>query len=149
MAGAITTGRKKRRLAAEINVVPYIDVMLVLLIIFMVTAPIITATVDVDLPQTDSTNQAEIDEEPIQLTIKRDGSMYMDVGAKRYDQALSDQEVLDIVSAVVANKPNASFNIYADRNVVFDAALNAMNLLREAGVESASFASDPKDNSAP
>jgi biopolymer transport protein TolR len=143
MAGGITSGRSKRRLAAEINVVPYIDVMLVLLIIFMVTAPLIKSGVDVDLPQTDSTSEAPVDEEPILLTIDKNGAMYMDVGAKQYDEPLSEQEVLDIASAVVSNKPGASFYIEADRSVAFESALQAMTLLRAAGVESASFASIP------
>ena len=146
MAGGIQTGRGKRRLAAEINVVPYIDVMLVLLIIFMVTAPLIKSGVDVDLPRTDSNAEAPVDEEPILLTIDKQGLMYMDVGAKQYDEALSEEEVTDIVAAVLANKPDAQFYIEADRAVAFESALKAMTLLREAGVESASFASIPDDN---
>lgn len=147
MAGGLNSRRGTRRLAAEINVVPYIDVMLVLLIIFMVTAPLIKSGVDVDLPQTDSTSEAPVDEEPILLTIDRDGRMYMDVGARQYDEPLSEEEVRDIAAAVVANRADASFYIEADRAVAFESALRAMTLLRQAGVESASFASIPSEKS--
>ena len=75
--------RSKRRLASEINVVPYIDVMLVLLIIFMVTAPLMTSGVDVELPETSNTeSSAQTNEEPVVLTVDRNGLMYLDVGAK-------------------------------------------------------------------
>lgn len=146
MAGGITPGRNKRRLAAEINVVPYIDVMLVLLIIFMVTAPLITSGVDVDLPQIESSNSTPPDEEPVVVSIDKNGLMYMDVGAKQYDEPLSPDEILALTQTVLANKPNASFYIKADKAVAFESALRAMTLLREAGVESASFASIPDSN---
>lgn len=146
MAGGLNSGRAKRRLASEINVVPYIDVMLVLLIIFMVTAPLIKSGVDVDLPQTDSTSNAPVEEEPVLLTIDSQGRMYMDVGAKQYNEPLTEDEVLDIATAVVANRADASFYIEADRAVAFESALRAMTLLRQAGVESASFASIPEES---
>ncbi len=146
MAGGLNQGNK-RRLAAEINVVPYIDVMLVLLIIFMVTAPLITSGVDVDLPQIESSSTTPPDEEPVVLSIDRKGLMYMDVGAKQYDEPLSEAEVLEVTAAVIANRSEATFYIKADRAVPFEYALRAMTLLREAGVETASFASIPESKS--
>ncbi len=146
MAGGLNQG-SKRRLAAEINVVPYIDVMLVLLIIFMVTAPLITSGVDVDLPQIESSSTTPPDEEPVVLSIDRKGLMYMDVGAKQYDEPLNEAEVLEVTAAVISNRPESTFYIKADRAVPFEYALRAMTLLREAGVETASFASIPESKS--
>ena len=85
-------GGKKRRLNAEMNVVPYIDVMLVLLIIFMVTAPLLTQGIDVELPEADAANITQ-GEEPITLSVSRDGQLFLNVGENR-SAALSDDEVV-------------------------------------------------------
>ncbi len=138
--------RSKRRLASEINVVPYIDVMLVLLIIFMVTAPLMTSGVEVELPETDnSESSAQTDEEPVVLTVDKNGLMYLDVGAKQYDEPLSEEEIVDISSKVVGNSPDKSFYVRADKNVAFGPVLRAMDLLKQAGASKASFASMPED----
>jgi len=76
---------KKRKLVAEINVVPYIDVMLVLLIVFMVTAPMLMQGVKVELPQAPS-KPLEDKDEPILISVKADGSYYMDLGADARQQ---------------------------------------------------------------
>lgn len=138
--------RSKRRLASEINVVPYIDVMLVLLIIFMVTAPLMTSGVEVELPETDNTqSNQQTDEEPVVLTVDKNGLMYLDVGAKQYDEPLEDAEIIEISSRVVAGSPDKSFYVRADKNVPFGPVLRAMDLLKQAGATKASFASMPQD----
>lgn len=138
--------RTKRRLASEINVVPYIDVMLVLLIIFMVTAPLMTSGVEVDLPETDnSTASVQSDEEPVVLTVDKNGLMYMDVGAKHYDEPMDEDEVIATASRVAQSNPDKTFYVRADRNVPFGPVLRAMDLLKQAGATRASFASMPED----
>ncbi len=142
--------RSKRRLASEINVVPYIDVMLVLLIIFMVTAPLMTSGIDVDLPETDNTEASmQTDEEPVVLTVDKNGLMYLDVGAKHYDEPLAEDEIIATASKVVENNPDKSFYVRADRNVPFGPVLRAMDLLKQAGANKASFASMPEDVAQP
>lgn len=137
--------RSKRRLAAEINVVPYIDVMLVLLIIFMVTAPLMTSGVEVELPTTDNTeSSAQTDEEPVVLTVDKNGLMYLDVGAQQYDEPLEDAEIIEIASKVVEASPDKSFYVRADKNVPFGPVLRAMDMLKQAGAAKASFASMPE-----
>lgn len=138
--------RSKRRLASEINVVPYIDVMLVLLIIFMVTAPLMTSGVEVELPETSNTESSgQTDDEPVVVTVDKNGLMYMDVGAKHYDEPLEQEEIIDIASKVVESNPDKSFYVRADKDVAFGPILQAMDMLKQAGAVKASFASMPED----
>jgi len=73
--------RQRRKLNAEINVVPYIDVMLVLLVIFMVTAPLLMQGVEVDLPEASAKPVVSADQEPLIISIKQDGSLYLNLAA--------------------------------------------------------------------
>jgi biopolymer transport protein TolR len=130
---------RKRKPIAEINVVPYIDVMLVLLIIFMVTAPLLTEGVKIDLPQTDA-NPVESNPEapePFILTVDKDGQMYIDELAK------SDQEVLTYAAALYRQKPATDFLVRGDKMALYDDVLNAMVLLKTAGVETVSLITEP------
>ena len=130
---------RKRKPISEINVVPYIDVMLVLLIIFMVTAPLITEGVKVDLPQTDS-NAVDFNPEspePFILTVDADGVLYID------DQKKSAQEVLIASTALYRLKPKTSFLVRGDRQAIYDDVLQAMVLLKSAGVETVSLVTSP------
>jgi biopolymer transport protein TolR len=130
---------RKRKPIAEINVVPYIDVMLVLLIIFMVTAPLLTEGVKVDLPKTDA-NPVESNPEspePFILTVDKDGQMYIDEKAK------SDQEVLMYARALYRQKPATDFLVRGDKMALYDDVLNAMVVLKAAGVETVSLVTEP------
>ncbi len=131
---------RKRKPIAEINVVPYIDVMLVLLIIFMVTAPLLTEGVKVDLPQTDA-NTVDFNPEapePFILTIDAEGQLYIDDAKKTTD------EVLVYATALYRQKPKTDFLVRGDKNTVYDNVLQAMVLLKKAGIETVSLVTDPQ-----
>lgn len=131
---------RKRKPIAEINVVPYIDVMLVLLIIFMVTAPLLTEGVKIDLPQTDA-NTVDFNPEapePFILTVDADGQLYID------DAQKTPQQVLVYATALFRQKPNTDFLVRGDKNTVYDNVLQAMVLLKEAGIETVSLITEPK-----
>jgi biopolymer transport protein TolR len=130
---------RKRKPIAEINVVPYIDVMLVLLIIFMVTAPLLTEGVKIDLPQTDG-NPVEANPEapePVILTVDADGQLYID------EQAKTPEEVLRYARAVFSLKPQTDFLVRGAKQAIYDDIIKAMVLLKQAGVETVSLVTEP------
>lgn len=130
---------RKRKPIAEINVVPYIDVMLVLLIIFMVTAPLLTEGVKIDLPQTPASaiKFNEESPEPFILTVDADGQLFID------DQAKTSQEVLIYAKALHGLKPNTDFLVRGDKKAVYDDVLQAMVVLKNAGIETVSLVTEP------
>ncbi len=132
--------RGKRRLNSEINVVPYIDVMLVLLVIFMVTAPLLTQGIDVELPQT-SAQPLPSEEEPITLYVDARGRYYLDIGTSR-DKPIDDDEVVQRVSAVLNNKPQTMVLLRADKAVPYERVANGMSLLQAAGASKIGFVTD-------
>ncbi|RZV48812.1 MAG: ExbD/TolR family protein, partial [Pseudomonadales bacterium] len=123
----------------EINVVPYIDVMLVLLIIFMVTAPLLTEGVKIDLPQT-TANAVEFNQdapEPFILTVDVDGTLYID------DLQKTPQEVSIAATALYRLKPATDFLVRGDKQARYNDVLQAMVLLKQAGVETVSLVTEP------
>lgn len=130
---------RKRKPIAEINVVPYIDVMLVLLIIFMVTAPLLTEGVKIELPKTNA-NPVDFNPdspEPFILTVDQDGQLYIDADAK------TEEQVSIYVTALYRQKPNTDFLVRGAKQAVYDDVLQAMVLLKNAGVETVSLVTDP------
>jgi biopolymer transport protein TolR len=119
---------------AEINVVPYIDVTLVLLIIFMITAPLIQQGVEVDLPQADAKELAQDQEPPLVITIDASGSYYMDVGEET-DKAVELELVAVRVAAILRHKPKTAVLIRGDLNVDYGKVVTVMAVLKKAGVE--------------
>ncbi len=141
MASVAPRGGKRRKLAAEMNVVPYIDVMLVLLVIFMVTAPLMTQGINVDLPQTNAPS-IPTPEEPVSLTVDARGRYFLDVGTNR-EQPLSEDEVVNRVKAVLLNKPNTMILVKADAKVPYEAVARGMSLLQAGGASKLGFVTDP------
>jgi biopolymer transport protein TolR len=139
--------RKKRRLAHEINVVPYIDVMLVLLVIFMITAPLLTQGVEVDLPETSADTMSSGDE-PVSLVVDSRGRYFLDIGTGT-NQALSDEELVRRVQAVVKRNPEVMILVRADKRVDYGRVLYGMGLLQEAGASKLGFASNPQSRREP
>jgi len=125
----------RRKPMAEINVVPYIDVTLVLLIIFMITAPLIQSGVDVDLPQA---NSQQVDQEnapsPVIITIDKTGQYFIDVGNGSDENPVSVSEVLLLTAAVRKNKPNTQVYIRGDKQVAYGKVVTVMAALKNAGV---------------
>ncbi|TDU31967.1 cell division and transport-associated protein TolR [Panacagrimonas perspica] len=139
-------GGGKRRMNAEINVVPYIDVMLVLLIIFMVTAPLLTQGVDVELPQTEAAPLV-IDDEPLTLSVNRNGEMYLNRGEK-IDAPLTDEEVVRIAGAIARNAKSDKGQmvlVEGDGQADYKYVAKAMTLLQTAGIKKIGFVTDPVD----
>jgi biopolymer transport protein TolR len=128
---------------AEINVVPYIDVTLVLLIIFMITAPMVQTGVDVDLPQADSaaTDQEKIP--PVIVSIDKKGDYYIDVGEQ--DDPVSAEMVLVRVRAVLKNKPKTPVYVRGDHSVSYGKVVTVMSALKNAGVPSVGLMTSPLD----
>ena len=125
--------RQRRRPMSEINVVPYIDVMLVMLVIFMITAPLLKTGVEVDLPQASANPVDEKDREPVVLTVDLNGNYYLNVGGDP-DAALTDQEMMALVSAVIRRDSRKSVMVRGDQAVDYGKVVRAMALLQAAGV---------------
>ncbi|MGQ0618790.1 MAG: protein TolR [Panacagrimonas sp.] len=144
MGASVGGGRNgKRRMNAEINVVPYIDVMLVLLIIFMVTAPLMTQGVDVELPRTEAA-QMVIKDEPLTLSVDREGAIKLNFGEKP-GTALADEEVIQIAGAMTRNKADLMVLVQGDAKADYQHVAKAMTLLQTAGVKKIGFVTDPVD----
>ena len=126
---------------AEINVVPYIDVMLVLLIIFMVTAPLLNLGVDIELPQA-AAKQLEKNEEPVLVSIDQEGQMYLTLGAETREKIDAD-ELVRKVHAFVSNNPKVSVLVGGDKRVDYGRIYQAMVLLQQAGVPHVGLMSQP------
>ena len=125
--------RPKRKPMADINVVPYIDVMLVLLIIFMVTAPMLTQGIKVDLPLLDSDPvQSDNQDEPIIVSIDSNGAYYLDMSsdAKR---PLDLNVILKKVSSILSQKPETSVLVRGDKHVEYGSVVSLMSALQGAG----------------
>ncbi|MGB0495051.1 MAG: protein TolR [Kangiellaceae bacterium] len=139
-----TLRKNKRRPVCEINVVPYIDVMLVLLVIFMITAPLITAGVKVDLPQVDAEPMSADAEPPLIASIDGSGNYYLSVGDSS-DQALEVHELIELVIAQRERNPEIQLMINGDRNIAYDKVVQLMNLLQtDAGIESVGLMTEPE-----
>ena len=132
---------KKNRLVAEINVVPYIDVVLVLLIVFMITAPLLTQGVKVDLPQA-SSSPVDKNEEPLIVSIKRDGSLYINLG-KDDKNAVSIDVIQKQVISVLHAKPETPILVWGDRNVDYGKVVTLMTQLQAAGADSVGLVTEP------
>lgn len=123
---------RRRKLMSEINVVPYIDVMLVLLIIFMVTAPLLQQGIQVELPKTSNEPLPSNSDEPIILSVNADGDFFLNI-AEDAEQAISLQQVERIVKTVLKQKPEASVFVRGDNRIKYGVVVNAMSILRQAG----------------
>src|SRR5215469_7274190 len=132
-----------RRLMGEINVVPYIDVMLVLLIIFMITAPLLTQGVKVNLPKAHAeplpTNQAK---DPVVLSVDEQGRLYLNIAADPRT-ALDSDAVLAQVTDAINKDPDRAVVVKADKAVSYGVVMQAMVLLQHAGASKVGMATDP------
>lgn len=132
----------KRKPMGEINVVPYIDVMLVLLIIFMITAPLIQQGVEIDLPKAAASPIEDDNIQPLVVTVDKEGQYYLDVGDNT-DQPISTETLQIRVAAVLRNKPKTPVMIRGDQNVAYGMVVDAMVSLQAAGVPSIGLMTDP------
>lgn len=134
--------RVRRRRMAEINVVPYIDVMLVLLIIFMVTAPLITQGVKVDLPKAEAEPLAKDSKPPLVASVDADGNYYLAVGTSK-NQPMSAEQLATLVAAHLQVEPDTPVVVNGDGRVPYDAVVQLMVMLQQkAGVPSVGLMTD-------
>jgi biopolymer transport protein TolR len=130
-----------RRLMGEINVVPYIDVMLVLLIIFMITAPLLTQGVKVELPKAGAEPLEAGRLQPLVLSVDRAGRLYLNVGANP-QAALDDETVAARASAALRRNPQVQVLVKADAAVAYGRVVQAMVILQHAGAVKVGFITD-------
>lgn len=134
--------KNKRRLVADINVVPYIDVMLVLLIVFMVTAPLLMQGVQVDLPKAPASPLDDKAKDPLIVSIKADGAYYIDLGNGENEQeALTD--IVEKVRKVLAQKNDTPVLVWGDKAVEYGTVVSLMVQLQGAGAKSVGLVTEP------
>lgn len=119
----------------EINVVPYIDVMLVLLVIFMITAPMLSQGVKVDLPQADSQPIPQDEREPLVVSVDASGAYYLSQGPDP-QAPLDAEDLLTQLDAVLRREPGTPVYVRGDRNVAYGKVVALMALIQSAGVPS-------------
>lgn len=134
----------RRKPMAEINVVPYIDVTLVLLIIFMITAPLIQTGVEIDLPQADTATVEQENDPPVIVSVDKQGLFYIDIG-EQDDEPVSADILLYRVAAVLRNKPKTQIYVRGDHNVAYGKVVTVMAALKNAGVPSVGLMTSPFD----
>ena len=123
---------------ADINVTPLVDVMLVLLIIFMITAPLMTHKVVVKLPQASLAKKPEIKTPPVTLAIKSDGSRYWD------DEAVTPARLDQYLAQVITKEPQPQVNIRADATTKYGIINDSVQILRKSGIRKVGFVSGPE-----
>ena len=133
--------RFRKRRMSEINVVPYIDVMLVLLVIFMVTAPLLSQGVDVDLPEADARVIDTQKQEPVIVSIDKQGDYYLNLGSKK-EQPIAADELVKKVSIVMRKRKQTTIYVRGDRNVSYGKVVSVMALLQKAGVGNVGLMTD-------
>lgn len=141
MAGPAPLQRTKRRPMSDINVVPYIDVMLVLLVIFMITAPLLTTGVEVDLPQATAEPMDKDADEPVIVTVNKEGDYYLNIG-ENPDKPIDDDAMITLTAAVLRHKPGTPVMIRGDGRVEYSKVVYAMTLLQSAGAPSVGLITD-------
>jgi biopolymer transport protein TolR len=124
--------RIRKRPMSEINVVPYIDVMLVLLVIFMVTAPLLTQGVKVDLPQSSANPIDKKEHEPVVVTVDVNGNYFLNV-SEDPEKPIDHQTLVIKVAAIIQHQPKTQVLVRGDENVTYGKVVTAMGLLQKAG----------------
>ena len=130
---------RSRRAVAEINVVPYIDVMLVLLVIFMATAPLLTVGVQVDLPESAADSLPD-DQEPLTISINSKGEIYIQ------EHLVSYQKMVPKLLAIAKNRTDTRIYVRGDKNINYGRVLEVMGTLSGAGFSKVALISEPYKN---
>ncbi len=138
----------RRKPMAEINVVPYIDVMLVLLIIFMVTAPVLTQGVLVDLPQAPSEPVAGEQDDPFVVTVRADGVIFLNLGIGAENPQGTQVEMAELedrAQRVLGARPNVPVYVRADHRLDYGLVVAVMTQLQRAGAASVGLITEPPE----
>ena len=144
MVASATRGRRRGRrpLVAEINVTPLVDVMLVLLVIFMVTAPLLTSSVEVDLPSTQAA-QSRGQDEPLIVTITAQNKLYIQ------DSEIDEGGLVARLSAILRNKPDSRIFVRADRNISYGRVMEVMGTISAGGFTKVALVTEALQTPAP
>lgn len=137
----IRSKHKKRKLVAEINVIPYVDVTFVLLVVFMVTAPLLMQGVQVNLPAVDSAPIKSNDNDPFIVSIKNDGSYWIDQRGENQNKNLN--EIKQIIEKILSQSPDKQILIWGDEKVDYGSVVLLMSELQKVGATSVGLITDP------
>ena len=138
--------RSRQAPMSEMNVVPYIDVMLVLLVIFMITAPMLTQGVDVDLPSTEAEPlPVDTEKEPVIISVDSNGGYFLEVGDDR-GKPKSLGTVVDEVASILAERPEADVFVRGDEHVRYGTVIRLMSSLQSAGAGQVGLITDPPED---
>ncbi len=133
---------------SEINVVPYIDVMLVLLVIFMATAPLLTQGVIVELPKAPSEPIAEQQDDPLVISVRADGAIFVNLGIQNADDEgtrVTIYSLEDQASKILGARPDVPVYVKADHSLDYGRVVGVMTVLQKAGAKSVGLITDPPD----
>ena len=136
---------KKRRYLTEINVIPYVDVMLVLLVIFMVTAPFMILGIDVDLPEVNSQPIEKANLENVTISINSKGEYFIDLDSLK-DETYKINELREEITKILKNNSSIEIYIRADKNVIFAEVAKLMSLLQDLKPNAINFITEPIDD---
>ncbi len=136
--------RIRKKPMSEINVVPYIDVMLVLLVIFMITTPLLSQGVKVDLPQVPSKPLEEQAKDPVIVSVDSEGAFYITFGENQ-DDPVSPDDLVNRIAALLKYRPGIPVFVKGDRNVPYGRVVGLMALLQGAGVPSIGMITEPPE----
>ena len=138
----------RRKPIAEINVVPYIDVMLVLLVIFMATAPLLTQGVLVDLPKAPSAPVPNADEDPLVVSVREDGAIFVNLGLRKAGDEgtrVTIYSLKDQAEKILRARPDLPVFVKADHRLDYGAVVRVMTVLQQAGAASVGLVTEPPD----
>jgi len=136
--------RIRKKPMSEINVVPYIDVMLVLLIIFMITAPLLSQGVKVDLPKASAEPISAEQKEPLVVSVDKAGDYYLNVG-EGADEPIDNETLVNRVAAVLRRQPQTPVYVRGDTSVDYGSVILAMTLIQQAGAPSVGLLTEPPE----
>jgi biopolymer transport protein TolR len=136
--------RNRKRAIADINVVPYIDVMLVMLVIFMITAPLLNQGVDVELPLADAEPLDSDKPDPVILSVDASGRYFLNVGGDP-EKPVDAETLVKRIAAVLRNRPEAAVMVRGDASVDYGVVVAAMSLLQQAGAARVGLVTEPPE----
>ncbi len=139
---------QRRKPMSEINVVPYIDVMLVLLVIFMATAPLLTQGVNVDLPNAPSAPIEDQSEDPLVISVRADGAIFLNLGIQNADDEgtrVTVYSLADQAAKILRARPDVDVYVKADQSLDYGEVIRVMTVLQGAGAQSVGLITDPPE----
>ena len=135
----LRSSRKRNKSLSQINVTPFVDVMLVLLIVFMITAPLLTVGVSVDLPKTKA-SQLSAKGDPIVISIKQNGELFIQ------ERAIEDKQLLPRLVAIASGNKNLRIYVRGDKNVSYGIVLDTIAKIKQSGFKKVALVAKLKES---